>query len=182
MHVSRERFMLKGNILTTDGWICGWITSENGRVKALEGARVDRKTNDAPYILPGFVDCHVHGGGGADIMEGGEAATIIAREHAKHGTTSMLATTMTAPRDELMAVVAGLGEQSIRDAPGVARVLGVHLEGPYINPGKLGAQPAATAVAVRDEVLKYLSLAPIRLVTIAPQLPAHIETIHDISP
>ena len=67
-YVSRERFMLKGNILTTDGWIYGSIEFANGRVTALEGARVDPKTNGAPYILPGFVDCHVHGGGGADIM------------------------------------------------------------------------------------------------------------------
>ena len=66
--------MLKGNILTTDGWIYGSVEFANGRVTALEGARVDPKTNDAPYILPGFVDCHVHGGGGADIMEGGDAA------------------------------------------------------------------------------------------------------------
>ncbi|SAL54156.1 N-acetylglucosamine 6-phosphate deacetylase [Caballeronia udeis] len=173
--------MLKGNILTTDGWIYGSIEFANGRVTALEGARVDPKTNDAPYILPGFVDCHVHGGGGADIMEGGDAATTVAREHAKHGTTSMLATTMTAPRDELMAVVKGLGEQSIRRASGGARVLGVHLEGPYINPGKLGAQPDAAAVAVRDEVLKYLSLAPIRVVTIAPEISGHIEVIQEMA-
>jgi len=173
--------MLKGNILTTDGWIYGSIEFANGRVTTLEGARVDPKTNDAPYILPGFVDCHVHGGGGADIMEGGDAATTVAREHAKHGTTSMLATTMTAPRDELMAVVAGLGEQSIRRAPGAARVLGVHLEGPYINPGKLGAQPDAAAVAVREEVLKYLSLAPIRVVTIAPEISGHIEVIQEMA-
>jgi N-acetylglucosamine-6-phosphate deacetylase len=173
--------MLKGNILTTDGWIYGSVEFANGRVTVLEGARVDPKTNDAPYILPGFVDCHVHGGGGADIMEGGDAANIVAREHAKHGTTSMLATTMTAPRDELMAVVKGLGEQSIRRASGGARVLGVHLEGPYINPGKLGAQPDAAAVAVRDEVLKYLSLAPIRVVTIAPEISGHMEVIQEMA-
>ncbi len=108
--------MLKGNILTVDGWIYGSVQAENGRVTSLDGVRVDPATNDAPYILPGFVDLHVHGGGGADIMEGGDAAHTVARLHAKHGTTSLLATTMTAPRDELMAVVAGLGEQSRRRA------------------------------------------------------------------
>ena len=104
--------MLKGNILTTDGWIHGTIRFENGRVTAIEGERVDPSTNGAPYILPGFIDLHVHGGGGADIMEGGDAAQTVARLHAQHGTTSLLATTMTAPRDELMRVVAGLGDQA----------------------------------------------------------------------
>ena len=80
--------MLKGNILTTDGWIHGSIRFENGRVTALEGERVDPSTNDAPYILPGFIDLHVHGGGGADIMEGGDAAQAVARLHAQHGTTA----------------------------------------------------------------------------------------------
>ena len=74
------------------------------------GERVDPSTNDAPYILPGFIDLHVHGGGGADVMEGGDAIETITRTHARYGTTSLLATTMTAPRDELMSVVAGLGD------------------------------------------------------------------------
>src|SRR6478735_150689 len=129
MHrVLPENFMLKGNILTTDGWIHGSIRFENGRVTALEGERVDPSINDAPYILPGFIDLHVHGGGGRDIMEGGDAAQTVARLHAQHGTTSLLATTMTAPRDELMNVVAGLGEQAKIRAAGGARMLGVHLE------------------------------------------------------
>lgn len=94
--------MLTGNILTPDGWIHGSLDSENGRITTLDGTPVDPAKNDAPYILPGFIDLHVHGGGGADVMEGGDAIETIARTHAQFGTTSLLATTMTAPRDELM--------------------------------------------------------------------------------
>ncbi|MFL6641435.1 MAG: amidohydrolase family protein, partial [Paraburkholderia graminis] len=169
--------MLTGNILTTEGWIHGTLEFENGRITALTGERVDPATNDAPYILPGFIDLHVHGGGGADVMEAGDAIQTITRTHARYGTTSLLATTMTAPRDELMSVVAGLGDVARVRTPGCARVLGVHLEGPYINPGKLGAQPDAAVSAVMDEVLKYLSIAPIRVVTLAPEIAGHMDII-----
>ena len=91
--------MLNGNILTPEGWIHGALECENGRITVLDGVRVDPSTNDSPYILPGFIDLHVHGGGGADVMEGGDAIETIVRTHARHGTTSLLATTMTAPRD-----------------------------------------------------------------------------------
>ncbi len=172
--------MLNGNILTPDGWIRGTLHCENGRIAALEGVAVDPSTNGDPYILPGFIDLHVHGGGGADVMEGGRAIETIARTHARHGTTSLLATTMTAPHDELLAVVSGLGAVTRTRTPGGARVLGVHLEGPYINPGKLGAQPDAAVSAVLDEVLVYLSEAPIRVVTLAPEIAGHIEIISEM--
>jgi N-acetylglucosamine-6-phosphate deacetylase len=173
--------MLTGNILTPEGWIYGTLAYENGRVTSLDGARVDPSTNDAPYILPGFIDLHVHGGGGADVMEAGDAIEVITRTHARFGTTSLLATTMTAPRDELMRVVAGLGGVARQRTPGGARVLGVHLEGPYINPGKLGAQPDAAVSAVLDEVLKYLSIAPIRVVTLAPEIAGHLDIISEMA-
>ncbi|BDC36982.1 N-acetylglucosamine-6-phosphate deacetylase [Paraburkholderia terrae] len=173
--------MLTGNILTPEGWIHGTIESANGRITAITGNAADPSTNDAPYILPGFIDLHVHGGGGADVMEAGNAIEAITRTHARFGTTSLLATTMTAPRDELMAVVAGLGDVAKNRVPGGARVLGVHLEGPYINPGKLGAQPDAAVSAVLDEVLKYLSIAPIRVVTIAPEISGHMDIISEIN-
>ncbi|HWT37888.1 MAG TPA: N-acetylglucosamine-6-phosphate deacetylase, partial [Paraburkholderia sp.] len=115
------------------------------------------------------------------VMEAGNAIEAITRTHARFGTTSLLATTMTAPRDELMAVVAGLGDVAKNRVSGGARVLGVHLEGPYINPGKLGAQPDAAVSAVLDEVLKYLSIAPIRVVTIAPEISGHMEIISEIN-
>ncbi|MBP0588867.1 N-acetylglucosamine-6-phosphate deacetylase [Paraburkholderia sp. LEh10] len=173
--------MLTGNILTPEGWIHGKIEFENGRITAIDGNAADPSTNDAPYILPGFIDLHVHGGGGADVMEAGNAIETITRTHARHGTTSLLATTMTAPRDELMSVVAGLGDVARNRVQGGARVLGVHLEGPYINPGKLGAQPDAAVSAVLDEVLKYLSIAPIRVVTIAPEISGHMDIISEIN-
>jgi N-acetylglucosamine-6-phosphate deacetylase len=173
--------MLTGNILTPEGWLHGTIEFDNGRITAITGTAADPSTNDAPYILPGFIDLHVHGGGGADVMEAGNAIEAITRTHARFGTTSLLATTMTAPREELMAVVAGLGDVAKNRVPGGARVLGVHLEGPYINPGKLGAQPDAAVSAVLDEVLKYLSIAPIRVVTIAPEISGHMDIISEIN-
>jgi len=173
--------MLSGNILTPEGWIHGMLSFENGRITSISGNAADPAKNAEPYILPGFIDLHVHGGGGADVMEAGDAIETIARTHARFGTTSLLATTMTAPRDELMRVVAGLGDVARIRTPGGARVLGVHLEGPYINPGKLGAQPDAAVSAALDEVLKYLSIAPIRVVTVAPEIAGHIEIISEIS-
>ncbi len=173
--------MLTGNLLTAEGWRYGTIEFGNGRITALSGHAVDPSMNDAPYIVPGFIDLHVHGGGGADVMEGGDAIETIGRTHARYGTTSLLATTMTAPRDELMKVVAQLGERARNRTPGCARVLGVHLEGPYINPGKLGAQPDAAVSAALDEVLRYLAIAPIRVVTLAPEIAGHIEIISEMA-
>jgi N-acetylglucosamine-6-phosphate deacetylase len=169
--------MLTGNILTPQGWIHGTLKCENGRIESISGTPADPMANDAPYILPGFIDLHVHGGGGADVMESGNAIETITRTHARYGTTSLLATTMTAPRDELMRAVATLGERAQQRTPGGARVLGVHLEGPYINPAKLGAQPDAAVSAVLDEVLKYLSLAPVRVVTLASEIAGHLDII-----
>jgi len=173
--------MLSGNILTPEGWRYGELTFANGRIASIAGDAVDPANNDAPYLLPGFIDLHVHGGGGADVMEAGAAIDTITRTHARFGTTSLLATTMTAPREELMNVVAGLGNVTRTRTRGGARVLGVHLEGPYINPGKLGAQPDAAVSAVLDEVLRYLAIAPIRVVTVAPEIAGHMEIIAEMA-
>jgi N-acetylglucosamine-6-phosphate deacetylase len=169
--------MLKGNILTAQGWRHGRLVMREGRIAQLDGAFVDPGANGDPYILPGFIDLHVHGGGGADVMEGAAATVTMARLHARHGTTSLLATTMTAPRSELEGVLAALAQTATMRPAGSARVLGVHLEGPYLNPGKLGAQPDAARTAVLDEVLHFLSLAPIRVVTLAPEIAGHTAII-----
>lgn len=174
--------MLHGNILTPDGWRLGELHwRDDGRLQRVEGTPVDPASNDAPRILPGFIDLHVHGGGGADTMEGGDALVTLARTHARFGTTSLLATTMTAPDAEIRRV---LGEiDAVVKAPvgEGARVLGVHLEGPYINPGKLGAQPSHARPGVIAEVDELCALAPIRLMTLAPELSGHYALIRHLS-
>jgi len=172
--------VLQGLILTPDGWLRGSLTHEAGRITALQGEPAGdeawRDSADA-IVLPGFIDLHVHGGGGADTMQAGDAMQTIARTHAQHGTTALLATTMTAPRSEIEAALRALNSACRTRGDGAARVLGVHLEGPYISPEWLGAQPAFAALPLAGEILALHALAPIRVVTLAPELPGALETI-----
>ncbi|VTP92999.1 N-acetylglucosamine-6-phosphate deacetylase [Pseudomonas aeruginosa] len=61
--------MLEGNILTPQGWVLGRLHIQDGRIQRIEGEPCDPAGNADPYLLPGFIDLHVHGGGGRDIME-----------------------------------------------------------------------------------------------------------------
>lgn len=132
---------------------------------------------DAPIILPGFVDLHIHGGGGADVMQGGQAVKTLAAYHASVGTTALMATTVTAPFDQLAEIITGVGatmarQHSARTAKHgcpESRVLGVHLEGPYISPHKLGAQPDHVQSFDREQ-LTELGLGEItKIVTVASE-------------
>jgi N-acetylglucosamine-6-phosphate deacetylase len=170
---------LNGLILTPAGWRHGTLTHEGGRIVALQGEPVGDEAwrgSAEPIVLPGFIDLHVHGGGGADTMQAGAAIETIARTHARHGSTALLATTMTAPRGEIETALRALARACKARSEGGARVLGVHLEGPYISPDKLGAQPAFALTPSAAEILALHALAPIRVVTLAPELPGALET------
>src|SRR6195952_2501762 len=169
------------NILTPDGWVRGQLQHRDGRVTRIQGVPCEPQDNDLPYLLPGFIDLHVHGGGGSDVMEGAGSFATIAGTHLRFGTTSMLATTMTAPVQEISQVLEQLGGYCQSRPSGTARVLGVHLEGPYINPGKLGAQPNHAHAALLSEVEAYLALAPIKVITIAPEIAGHVQLIKALS-
>ncbi len=129
------------------------------------------------YVLPGFVDLHVHGGGGADCMAGEAAVRQMARFHAQHGTAALLATTVTAPLADLEAALRGIAAVVNEPGPGEARVLGVHLEGPFISPQKLGAQPPYALEPSLEVMRNLLRQAPIKVVTLAPELPGALELI-----
>jgi N-acetylglucosamine-6-phosphate deacetylase len=171
---------VKGNILTPDGWISGAL-SFGERVTGITGDACDPAGNSDDYVVPGFIDLHVHGGGGKDIMEGGDAPHIIAAMHAKHGTTSLLATTMTAPPHEIVEALKAIGAASGERRPGAARILGVHLEGPYINAGKLGAQPNYARAATLAEVQKLGTMAPMKLITVAPEIAGHLRLVRELA-
>ena len=173
--------MSEANILTPQGWVRGHLLLQGTKVLGIEGRPCDPADNDLPYLLPGFIDLHVHGGGGKDIMQGSEAFETITRTHLRFGTTALLATTMTAPNHDICRVLAALGDFCQQRPSGCARVLGVHLEGPFINPGKLGAQPNFAHTALMAEVEDYLGLAPIKVITIAPEIAGHIELIGELS-
>jgi N-acetylglucosamine-6-phosphate deacetylase len=172
-----------GCILTPHGFVQGTLTHAGGRITGIAGEAIDdtRAREEAhAFVLPGFIDTHVHGGGGADTMQGGDAIDRIARLHARHGTTALLATTMTAPLADVERALRALGPACAKRATGAARVLGVHLEGPYINPGKLGAQPDFVRPASIDEVRALSSLARIVLITLAPELPGNLDLIPEL--
>jgi N-acetylglucosamine-6-phosphate deacetylase len=167
---------MKGNILTPNGWVHGELQF-NARIAAIDGKAAHPDTNSDDYILPGFIDVHVHGGAGRDMMEGGDAPHVIAALHAKHGTTSLLATTMTAPPEDIERALKAIGAACKERGPGEARILGVHLEGPYINAARLGAQPPFAKEATLAEIEVYEALAPMRVITVAPEIHGHLELV-----
>jgi N-acetylglucosamine-6-phosphate deacetylase len=175
---------MKGNILTPGGWIRGevrLVAGETSTIAAIDGQAADPATNGDDYILPGFIDLHVHGGAGRDMMEGGDAPHVIARLHAKHGTTSLLATTMTAPVEDIERALDAIGAACKERGRNEARILGVHLEGPYINAHKLGAQPPFAREASMAEVNRFNGQAPMRLITVAPEIDGHLALVRQMA-
>lgn len=169
---------LQGNILTPQGWVTGSLQFDQ-HIRAITGEPGDPAHNQQYYILPGFIDLHVHGAAGTDVMEAGQSTRDIAALHGRHGTTSLLATTMTAPVSDLEAALHGI--RVAMHEPGIARVLGVHLEGPFISPDKLGAQPEYVHPASMDVVRQLNDIAPIRLVTLAPEIEGNLEMVQQLT-
>ena len=173
---------LTGEIVTPDGVLSGGsLTIDDAGLIADVGAtrRASPRSEDMDaagcLVLPGFADVHVHGGGGADFMHGTpDAVRHIAHTHARHGTTSLLATTLTGSRDATDAAIrAARAVMEAGPGDGEARVQGVHLEGPYICAAKRGAQPAEFVRPPDTEELAHwiaLSGNMVRKITLAPEV------------
>jgi len=171
---------IKGNILTPGGWIHGAIAFGE-RVDSITGDSLHPSNNSDDYILPGFIDLHVHGAAGVDIMEGANAGATVAQVHARHGTTALLGTTLTAKDPSIVRALQGLaGVIAERPANG-ARMLGVHLEGPFLNLHRLGAQPPDVVQASLALVQRFHAIAPIKVLTMAPEIPGHLELIPQLA-
>ena len=169
--------MLSGRILTPTGWITGSIEFSE-RITRISEAPAASATHT---ILPGFIDLHVHGAAGVDIMQGGSAGAEVARTHARHGTTAMLGTTLTAKEAGIRHALEGLAGV-IQDRPeGGARMLGVHLEGPFLNKNRLGAQPPDVIAASLELVQRFHAIAPIWVLTLAPEIDGHLALIPQLA-
>ncbi|HEY7328940.1 MAG TPA: N-acetylglucosamine-6-phosphate deacetylase [Gemmataceae bacterium] len=126
------------------------------------------------YLAPGFVDLHVHGGAGADFMDGTpEAFRTICRAHARHGTTSLLPTTTVARHEQHIAFLE-VCRRLKREGTGGAAILGAHFYGPYFAPEARGCHPAADVRAPEPaDFLPFLEYADvIATATVAPELPS----------
>ena len=122
--------------------------------------------NSKNFIIPGFVDLHCHGGGGFDTMDGVQAIQKMSSYHLSKGTTSLLATTWTSSFEHTYDALKDFN--SLMDIN--TNLIGVHLEGPFINPEKLGAQPALATKPSIDFIKKINEIAEIKTITIAPEI------------
>ena len=155
------------------------VVCEGGRITRVGRARKlprDATLVDANggYIAPGFVDIHVHGGDGADFMDGtADAVRTACRAHGRHGTTTIFPTTTTGSPAQLSAMLkACLEVQRIGPAADGARIAGVHFYGPYFAPDKVGCHSQAGR---RDpetrEYRQHFATGIIRIATCAAELP-----------
>jgi N-acetylglucosamine-6-phosphate deacetylase len=139
------------------------------------GAQEIRATDKT--AIPGFLDVHIHGAGGHDVMEGSSAALrAITRKVSEYGTTSIVATTVTASTDETLRAVEGItsyiGRQHETNEPR-AEILGIHFEGPFISKERRGVHPAEwIQLPSADTLSRFLKAAAgnARILTIAPEL------------
>jgi|YNPNPStandDraft_1061719.scaffolds.fasta_scaffold27040_3 N-acetylglucosamine-6-phosphate deacetylase len=129
-------------------------------------------------VAPGLIDLHVHGAMGYDTMDATpEAIQAMARFFACHGVTGFLPTTMTAGREETLAAIRNVA-RCLGPCAGGAEVLGLHLEGPYVNEAQAGAQlVSAIRPAGREEYAAFFQAGPVRLITLAPEVPSNRELI-----
>jgi N-acetylglucosamine-6-phosphate deacetylase len=163
------------------------VTVEDGRIASIasqDSTEMPGETRILNFpgatLAPAFFDVHFHGAAGHDVMEATpEALGKISGFLASRGTGSFLATTVTAPLDQTLKAVAGLAK--LIDQPAVegrARILGIHLEGPFLSHAKRGVQPAehlrAPDIATFDKLFEAAE-GRVRLMTLAPELPGAAE-------
>lgn len=169
----------------------GWLGVEHGKIAAVgEGAapfhpQDERVDCAGRYLAPGFIDIHTHGAGGHDFMDGTvEAVVGAARTHLRHGTTSLLPTTLTSSDEDLLTAI-DCFHQARRVKERMPHLMGLHLEGPYFCPAEKGAQDSRYLRAPQPEhymrILEYAQGSIARW-SLAPELPGALEMADRLAP
>jgi len=159
----------------------GWLIVRHGRIAAFGQGEVTKTTSsqdeiifdaDGKMLLPGFIDVHVHGGAGSEAMDATpEAIHTLSAFYASHGVTSFLATTWTDSRSRIQAALENIAALTGTQLKGAA-LIGAHIEGPFLNPARSGAQNLADIRrAEPDEALAFLDTGAVRLLALAPEYP-----------
>jgi len=171
------------------------ILTEDGRIIAIghrDEVKIPAGATDyiaaGMIVAPGFVDVHIHGAGGHDVMEATPAALdCITSTVARYGTTSILATTVTASVDETCRSLEGIAkyirahEKFEQDSTSLsAEILGIHLEGPFISKARRGVHPPDAIARPSVQILEKFRAAAdglIRMITVAPEIPGALDLI-----
>jgi len=187
--------LAKGDVVLPDRVLSeGTIIIDAGRIAAIETGAVDpgrATTIDASdcYIVPGFIDVHVHGVEGYDTLDGGESVAEIASRLPRYGVTAFCPTTVACPPKELRGFLNQVRDSRVAAVSGRARVLPAHLESNFISPDFCGAQPAsclrvpgATAsegdFSARDILDTIAASRPdVGIVTVAPELNGGLDLV-----
>lgn len=174
-------FGLRGNIVTDGNIYNNWVlVVEDDHIYSLtrEAENIPVENFDEYFIVPGFVDIHTHGAVGYDVMDGDPEGIIKMAEFlASHGVTSFLPTTTTLDIESTLKAISAI-ERAIELNKNGARIIGIHLEGPFINPKHKGAQNERYIIEPTKEVLETLTQSKlIKLVTIAPEISGAIPAI-----
>ena len=163
---------LKGNIINFDESFYGEILF-NEKINKIN--KVKKQSED--LIIPGFIDLHCHGANGFDTMDGWNSIKKMTNYHLKNGTTTILPTTWTSTLEHTF--------EALREFENYKKInsniIGVHLEGPFINPNKLGAQPPLAINPSIEYVNQLQDLAPIKVITLAPELDSMESFIEEIN-
>lgn len=170
--IGQGKVVLPGQILENSS-----VLLENGKIAAIgESCPADAQAVDAQgkWVLPGFIDVHVHGGGNADFMDAEvDAFKVAAHAHALHGTTAMAPTTMTCEDSLLETVIDCFLEADAQGYDNGAQLLGLHLEGPYFSAASKGAQPISEQrIPNREDLERIIARAKGRIIRwdAAPEL------------
>src|SRR3954470_2383409 len=178
-----EPDVVRGRLVLADRVAVGRVTIADGRIVTLD---IDHdgdagRAGDAtlPYLAPGFVDVHVHGGGGHDAMDDRAALDGMARYLLRHGVTSFLPTAVTAPLEQLITFAARVRDWMPAAPADGPEPLGFNLEGPFLADARRGAHDPTYLRAPADVELDALEplLDGLRLLTIAPELPGALDLI-----
>jgi N-acetylglucosamine-6-phosphate deacetylase len=156
----------------------GWLATSGRRIEAFgdgdppAGLRAGRTVLPlgGAFLLPGFIDVHVHGAVGSEAMDGDVPGLLaMSAFYATRGVTSFLPTTWTADRATTLAALDAIAAATALDSGG-ARILGAHMEGPYLSSARCGAQdPRHIREVDRDEAAAFLDTGAVRLITVAPE-------------
>jgi N-acetylglucosamine-6-phosphate deacetylase len=173
----------EGYILTPGGWAKGKISFAGNQIGAVDAEAVDKGATAAgPYLIPGFIDLHVHGGGGADWQGGEGGIRKFIRFHASHGTTAMAPTTAMGTLEAIETSLAAITKITAARGPGEPVSLGAHLEGPFINPMKPGAMNVSQ-IREGDPALakRWAETYKITIATVAPEAPGGLEVMKTLA-